>query len=481
MRQLLSGVAKLHARGVVHRDLKSLNIAIESSDNPFSVVILDFDLASTNPNGVMRTVCGTQGYFAPEIYDRDKTSRKPVGYSSKVDVWSLGMVFLEAIRPDFAKELHGECATHEYNGTPAGFSLNHYVRFVNKELTRLDGNVQLSQGEKKIIKAMLDANPKNRVTAAQCLEYACDIGLFRKSNEGEFIYEAGRGPITDSPVLPVEENLATIAEHAQEDDSAPPAAEAGPCYNIPSEATTHQESGNNTPRATECDTPQVFVSCVEEIDDTQGEEEPDEYSPAPSGSRAPLHPDFFQPSDYRGSYYVETPRFVESEAVRVLPDEKDNVTPHPIEMLPETPTAFGWDDETPQVNELDDETSPAIETDAGYEASVEPSSTAGSDDSFVGTTAADAPGQSVKASTDTSSRVSGDELASFVEHQSEIVCGGDHNHEDQTDNASTGSAVQNLIHVELESSSWKRRAPDDDEGSTTDAQAGSTKRVKVSL
>jgi hypothetical protein len=130
---------------------------------------------------------------------------------------------------------------------------------------------------------------------------------------------------------------------------------------------------------------------------------------------------------------------------------------------------------------MDDETPPAIKTYPGYEASVEPSASAGFDDSFVVTTAANVPGQSDTVLTDTSSSTSGDELATFVEHQSEIVPEGNHDHEDQTGNTSTSSTVQHMIHVESESSSWKRRAPTDDEGSTNDTQGGSTKKVKASL
>src|SRR5438105_4119141 len=75
--QTLEGLAHLHSRGVVHRDLKPANILV-ASENPFSIKIADFGLATDKP--YLKSFCGTYIYAAPEVY-----LAKP--YTPAVDLW----------------------------------------------------------------------------------------------------------------------------------------------------------------------------------------------------------------------------------------------------------------------------------------------------------------------------------------------------------------------------------------------------------
>lgn len=68
LRQVVRGVAALHAAGIVHRDLKPPNVLVTESGR---VVILDFGIAAAvGPSASLRTVeegiSGTVGYMAPE-------------------------------------------------------------------------------------------------------------------------------------------------------------------------------------------------------------------------------------------------------------------------------------------------------------------------------------------------------------------------------------------------------------------------------
>lgn len=87
--QTLSALAHLHPQSVAHRDLKPENILVESRD-PLSIKVADFGLASDSVE--LKTLCGTPGYVAPEVYYRKL-------YTPAVDLWSLGVIAL--------KYLHG--------------------------------------------------------------------------------------------------------------------------------------------------------------------------------------------------------------------------------------------------------------------------------------------------------------------------------------------------------------------------------------
>lgn len=101
-RQVLEGMAHIHSLNVVHRDLKPENIFIDGAMN---VRIGDFGLATSGQFSAldrthtgtsshnMTTSIGTPFYVAPEV-------RSSVGtYNSKVDMYSLGIIFFEMCYP----------------------------------------------------------------------------------------------------------------------------------------------------------------------------------------------------------------------------------------------------------------------------------------------------------------------------------------------------------------------------------------------
>lgn len=88
-RQILEGLAFLHSRGILHRDMKADNILL---DGDGVCKISDFGISRKSKNIYSNsdmTMRGTVFWMAPEMVDSKQ------GYSAKVDIWSLGCIVLE--------------------------------------------------------------------------------------------------------------------------------------------------------------------------------------------------------------------------------------------------------------------------------------------------------------------------------------------------------------------------------------------------
>ncbi|XP_059209001.1 eIF-2-alpha kinase GCN2 isoform X2 [Centropristis striata] len=114
-REILDGLAYIHEQGMIHRDLKPVNIFLDSQDH---VKIGDFGLATDHPanvaagkfeveesssaampkpdpTGNMTGMVGTALYVSPEVQGNTKAT-----YNQKVDLFSLGIILFEmAYRP----------------------------------------------------------------------------------------------------------------------------------------------------------------------------------------------------------------------------------------------------------------------------------------------------------------------------------------------------------------------------------------------
>lgn len=93
-KQLLTQVHYLHSRGFAHRDIKSANIVYK--DN--KVTLIDFGstrrMVRLPEINSATTEVTTVWWSAPELYEAKKGSWK---YSQAIDIWSLGMTFIELL------------------------------------------------------------------------------------------------------------------------------------------------------------------------------------------------------------------------------------------------------------------------------------------------------------------------------------------------------------------------------------------------
>ncbi|KAK9234185.1 hypothetical protein V1525DRAFT_77679 [Lipomyces kononenkoae] len=94
-RQVVDGLAYLHSRGILHRDLKSDNLLLDLDG---ICKISDFGISKRSQNiytnDAEMSMQGTIFWMAPEVIHNVVHNEKQ-GYSAKVDIWSLGCVVLE--------------------------------------------------------------------------------------------------------------------------------------------------------------------------------------------------------------------------------------------------------------------------------------------------------------------------------------------------------------------------------------------------
>lgn len=85
--QICCGLSYIHKNNIIHRDLKSENILIDSFNN---IKIIDFGVSKILNNYMTftKSYVGTPYCMSPEIL-------RNVYYDSKVDIWSLGIILYE--------------------------------------------------------------------------------------------------------------------------------------------------------------------------------------------------------------------------------------------------------------------------------------------------------------------------------------------------------------------------------------------------
>lgn len=156
--QLAQALRQLSQNEIMHRDLKPQNILLSGSPDDPVVKLADFGLAKyyqaaadDADNDTENTVCGTPVYMAPEILDYRE-------YGKEADLWSCGAIFLELVvgnKPWKNAQSRAEVAD---------LKKKFFYRFAEGAVDLAARGIQISPLYLRLLEAMLQKDPKNRMT-----------------------------------------------------------------------------------------------------------------------------------------------------------------------------------------------------------------------------------------------------------------------------------------------------------------------------
>ncbi|URE33872.1 calcium-dependent protein kinase [Musa troglodytarum] len=150
-REIVNVVHACHSMGVMHRDLKPENFLFLNKRESSPLKATDFGLSVFfKPGEIFKDLVGSAYYVAPEVLRRR--------YGAEADIWSAGVILyilLSGVPPFWAENEEGIFDA----------ILHGQIDFSS------DPWPSISFGAKELVRKMLRADPKERLTAAEILKH----------------------------------------------------------------------------------------------------------------------------------------------------------------------------------------------------------------------------------------------------------------------------------------------------------------------
>ncbi|KAF9934151.1 hypothetical protein FBU30_003175 [Linnemannia zychae] len=164
MKQVLTGLAAVHAKNIVHLDINPSNLMVTHTKK--DVVIIDFGLSMTVDRTSSKPqipICGTTGYIAPEIL-------RPQQYEAcdptLADLYSLGIVLGQMLEPYIP-----DCDLHYFGSKYLGLeNTNQTVIYLKDFIAQGAHYPRVLVQAADLLCQMLEENPKNRKSAQDLLD-----------------------------------------------------------------------------------------------------------------------------------------------------------------------------------------------------------------------------------------------------------------------------------------------------------------------
>jgi serine/threonine protein kinase len=152
--QILEGLAFLHSKGIVHRDIKGFNVLLSRDGN---CKLADFGCAvnvSGKKDGQFHSMEGTVWWMAPEVLQISQQR----GASVAADIWSVGCTILEMLT-----------GTKPFDHCSGEYQLMRHVLETEPEIDIVIPEIaaKLSPGALNLIRRCLRRDPQNRPTARE--------------------------------------------------------------------------------------------------------------------------------------------------------------------------------------------------------------------------------------------------------------------------------------------------------------------------
>ncbi|KAK2763175.1 hypothetical protein FQN54_009811 [Arachnomyces sp. PD_36] len=157
--QLLCGLEHMHSNDFTHRDLKPKNIFVASKGPKWWVKIGDFGVSKrVEGSMILQTCVGTPYYIAPEI--RGDVMRfgeaDDLGYTSAVDIWSLGVIVCRLL-----------------TGKQASLKNKEMLKYIHKPTNPPPGSLfsdTINGSILRLLEGLLAPKPERRLSAGDALQ-----------------------------------------------------------------------------------------------------------------------------------------------------------------------------------------------------------------------------------------------------------------------------------------------------------------------
>jgi len=246
IRQLLQGVADLHGRGMIHKDLKLENVMIDrtpqmrsgsSSDgpepvSPMVVKLIDFDTVeewspSSRSHKQAKHVVGTDQYIAQEAYGGK--------YSPASDIFAVGVIFYRLLtgRFPFNRRMFDDEAGDNWVGSPK-------MKVIQERVKHYDINWNLQPFIEDpracdLCRSMLAAGEEDRPKAGAALQHPWLRCAARPWSPADSVISSGPASSCQSPPP----NVSVLSQTAA----------AGPCRQISTGAAQVQAAKTLCPNS----------------------------------------------------------------------------------------------------------------------------------------------------------------------------------------------------------------------------------------